>query len=190
MATRKKIGLGKSLSQIMAEGSRIDRARADSQIIPSQLPENIDDYGTLNEDFVLIPREEGDEEFEEANIDFDTQFVIDAKPPKDNYGLGPDRSTRVAAHKFVPSLLSRAGVKSGTTLGTVYVKFQPNMQGKRANDIYRYKNVPENVYEQFAQSNSKGRFINNFLNSYPYSRITTREDRYHAQDFRQSSESQ
>lgn len=168
----------------MAEQGRIERALADSQIVPSQRPQGTSDYGSLNEDFVLIPREEGDEEFdEEPAIDYDTQYVVDAKPPKDNYGQGPSRSTRVAFHKFVPNLMGRAGIKGGSTLGTVYVRFQPNMQGKRANDVYKYKNVPENVYNQFAQSNSKGRFINTFLNNYPYSRTSTREDRYHVQDF-------
>lgn len=185
MASRKRSGLGKSLSQIMAEEGRIDRARAESQIIPAQRPQGTDDYGSLNEDFVLIPREEGDEEPEDSiSIDFGVEFVVDAKPPKDNYGQGPGKSTRVAAHKFVPSLSKRAGVKGGSTLGTVYVKFQPKMNGTRANDIYRYRSVPESVYQQFAQSNSKGRFIKDFLDAYPYSRINTREDRYHARDLR------
>lgn len=186
MATKKRSGLGKSLSEILAEEGRIDRARADSQIIPTRLPEEGQSYGQMQEDFVLIPRIEGDEEFEEdvSEFDYEADFVGDARPPKDNYGQGPGRSTRVAAHKFVPSLMGRAGIAGGNTLGTVYIKFQPKMNGTRANDIYRYKNVPENLYQQFSQSNSKGRFINQFLNSYPYSRITTREDRFHAKDLR------
>lgn len=186
MATKKRSGLGKSLSQILAEEGRIDRARADSQIIPTSLPEEGQAYGEMQEDFVLIPRIEGDEEFDEEipEFDYSVDFVGDARPPRDNYGQGPGRSTRVAAHKFVPSLMTRAGIVGGNTLGTVYVKFQPKMNGTRANDIYRYKNVPESVYQQFAQSNSKGKFINTFLNSYPYSRITTREDRFHAKDLR------
>lgn len=189
MASKKRSGLGKSLSQIMAEEGRIDVARAESQIIPTQRPQDSASADIfLDNEFRLIPQPDrvaAEEELtKDPAYDFDTQFVEDAKPPKNNYGQGPTKSTRVAAHKFVPSLMSRAGTKGGSTLGTVYVKFQPKMNGTRANDIYRYKNVPESMYKQFAESNSKGRFINNFLNSFPYSRATTREERYHAKDFR------
>jgi hypothetical protein len=76
-------------------------------------------------------------------------------------------------------LLGRAGVnnKSANNLGTVYVKFH------KRGDTYKYSHVPESVYNSFANSNSKGRFINDFLNSYKYGRIGSRDDRYHTGDF-------
>jgi uncharacterized protein len=38
--------------------------------------------------------------------------------------------------------------------------------------VYQYYNVPEPIYEQFMQANSKGEFLNNNIrNAYPYSRV-------------------
>ena len=118
-------------------------------------------------------------------VDYNTQYVGDARPPEDNYGQGPDLSTRVAAHKFIPHeaekqyLTNRAGLTNipKNTLGTVYVKFH------KRGDIYKYSHVPESVYNSFANSTSKGRFINQYLNNYKYGRIGSRDDRYHTEDF-------
>lgn len=38
-----------------------------------------------------------------------------------------------------------------------------------------YQNVPEEVYEMFLTSSSKGRFINDVLNTYPYRRAGANE---------------
>jgi len=38
--------------------------------------------------------------------------------------------------------------------------------------IYQYYGVPENMYEQMMQQQSKGRFLNTYIkNQYPYSRV-------------------
>ncbi len=38
--------------------------------------------------------------------------------------------------------------------------------------IYQYYGVPENMYEQMMQEQSKGRFLNIYIrNQYPYSRV-------------------
>ncbi len=108
----------------------------------------------------------------------------DARPPENNYGQGPDRSTRVASHKFVPYpaekqyLMDKAGLSNNAVneLGTVYVKFH------KRGDVYKYNHVPQSVYNSFANSTSKGRFINDFLNSYKYGRIGSRSDRNNADD--------
>jgi hypothetical protein len=189
MAARKTRGLGKSLEEVFRE---IDQSKDLSTLIPTQRPQDGADAGIrLDPEFRLIPGADRVEREEQAGLEFDVQYVDDAKPPKDNYGQGPNASTRVASHKFVPRVGTSVGEgtatvgtlsRRGTPLGTVYVKFQPKISGARANDVYRYNNVPETVYEQFSQSRSKGRFINTHLNKYPYSRVGSREDRYHARD--------
>lgn len=102
-----------------------------------------------------------------------TQRVLtlpDLWPSKDNYYKGPYQSTRVSAHRFVPN---RIVVPDKQQLGTVYVQFtnmRPN--GKiRREDVYAYYDVPINVYYSFAQSTSKGQFINNTLDNYEYKNL-------------------
>lgn len=188
MAAKKRLGRG--LTDILAEEGRIGSNREMRQLIPTESPtQDPDDHLPPFEMFgrPRIKDTQTPDAGEEGglDIDYNTQYVGDARPPEDNYGQGPDRSTRVAAHKFVPHpaeknyLLNRAGVtnKSVNTLGTVYVKFH------KRGDTYKYSHVPESVYNSFANSNSKGRFINDFLNSYKYGRIGSRDDRYHTGDF-------
>lgn len=176
MASKRR--LGKTLTDLFAD---IEANKSLETLIPTTPSEEMDgDTAGLNEDFSLIP---GKREYRRTEYDTTPEFVEDAKPPKDNYGQGPTRSTRVAVHRFVPNMLERAGVVTAQSTGTVYVKFQPHMNGSRPNDVWKYKNVPESVYNAFATSNSKGRFINQFLNSYPKGRISTREDRRNTQDF-------
>ena len=57
----------------------------------------------------------------------------------------------------------QAAAVLGIRYGTVYVKFQNN------GNIYRYDSVPDHLYQNFRNSNSKGKFINKFLNNYSYS---------------------
>lgn len=177
MASKKR--LGRSLTDLLAD---IDNrtSRGLEALIPTVDPGEHEAPGVFGE---LLPgffeRDKG-----EFVTETPPEFVEDAKPPKDNYGQGPSRSTRVAVHKFVPNLVTRAGVPNPENMGTVYVKFQPHMNGSHANDVWFYKNVPYNVYEDFSNSTSKGRFINQFLNSYPKGRTKSREDRYHTKDFR------
>lgn len=181
MAAKRR--MGRTLSDIIAEENRINASRALNQLIPTQDPERHGEgeQGELNTQFELIPGA-GTREWRKDNAE-PTEFVEDAKPPKYNYNQGPTRSTRVAAHKFVPNLVARAGLPNIEVMGTVYVKFQPNMQGKRANDVWEYRNVPKSIYDMFADSTSKGRFINSHLNAFPKGRISSREARFHVQDF-------
>lgn len=188
MAPKKR--LGKSFSEIQAESNRISANRSLSQLIPTEevagfidsvLP-SFDMYGAP----IATTREEVGS-FSGGSVDYSTQFVDDASPPKDNYGQGPSRSTRVAAHKFVPhspereSLMEKAGARGPTnTLGTVYVKFQ---RSGRLGQVWKYEHVPESVYDSFANSTSKGRFINQQLNSFRKGPAGTRNDFARTQDF-------
>lgn len=102
---------------------------------------------------------------EQYNVLLDTQEVIpleDLWPDKSNYGFGPMYSTRVVKHRFVPNPREDGGARLNRLipgLGTVYIKFQ------KRGDVYAYYNVPLNVYEDFARSSSKGKFINE---NYPF----------------------
>lgn len=190
MAKPKK-RLGRGLTDILAEEGRIGANRDLRQLIPTGTPDREEEDHLPPFEMFGSPRVKSENlptEGEEGgmSINYDTYYVADARPPEDNYGQGPDRSTRVASHKFVPNpaekqyLMARSGVNpqyGSNTLGTVYVKFH------KRGDIYRYNHVPESIYNNFANSNSKGRFINDFLNSYRYSRIGSRDDNYHTQDF-------
>lgn len=101
------------------------------------------------------------EDFEEGRIGaadeyqqlISTEEVQQLEDKPENYGFGPKFSTRVARHLFVPNdpnSLNR--LIPGP--GTVYVQFH------KYNDVYAYYNVPFNIYQDFARSTSKGRFIN------------------------------
>jgi hypothetical protein len=182
--------LGKSFTDLQAESNRISANQSLSQLIPTEelpgfvesvLP-SFDMYGAP----IVTEREEVGS-FSGGSVDYSTQFVEDASPPKDNYGQGPSRSTRVAAHKFVPherereSLMEKAGARGPTnTLGTVYVKFQrPGRMGQ----VWKYEHVPESIYDSFSNSTSKGRYINQQLNTFKKGPIGTRNDRARTQDF-------
>jgi hypothetical protein len=190
MAAKKKTGLGRGLTNILAEEGRIGSNREMRQLIPLEPPseepeDHLQPFNMFGSPRVRDTPTLDAGEVGGLNVDYNTQYVGDARPPKDNYGQGPDRSTRVASHKFVPHpaeqkyLLNRAGVTNNAvnTLGTVYVKFH------KRGDTYKYSHVPESVYNSFANSTSKGRFINQFLNSYKYGRIGSRDDRFHTGDF-------
>lgn len=192
MATPRKLGRS-PLNDILAEEGRISANRNMRQI-PTEAPPS--DQGNELSKFNMFGQPWGARKTPDTigenggiPIDYSTQEVIDAKPPKDNYGRGPGQSTRVKSHKFVPHsadrtyLIEKAGVATyANTLGTVYVRFQPHLNGSHANDIYKYSHVPESVYNNFANSESKGRFINQFLNNYNYKRIGSRDDTANTDD--------
>lgn len=125
--------------------------------------------------------EEEEAEYREfiESREFGTYQVVPLANKKENYGKGPTKSTRVGAHKFVPS--SRSDSLFGPALapnsGTVYVRFNrpSRSQIEAGHDvvIYRYKNVPVAVYESFRNNFSKGAFINNPLNSYKDGIVST-----------------
>lgn len=81
----------------------------------------------------------------------------------DNYGQGPAGSTRMCSHKFIldQPMFSLYGMK----MGYILVRFHKN--GKKGPD-WVYGPVSVDVYQAFAASNSKGKFINTTLNGYGY----------------------
>lgn len=99
--------------------------------------------------------------------------------PATTYQHPPSESSRVRAYKYVryndgtmTEDERRTGVGAvigGQIYGTLFVRFA------RADTPWKYMNVPQNIYEAFAASQSKGRFINSTLNSFPYSRATPDE---------------
>lgn len=88
-----------------------------------------------------------------------------ANKPDDpnNYGQGPAGSTRLCSHKFIldQPMFSLYGMK----MGYILVRFHKN--GRRGPD-WVYGPVSMDVYQAFAASNSKGKFINTTLNGYGY----------------------
>lgn len=101
------------------------------------------------------------EDFEEGRIGSDVEYnqlmsvedVLRLEDKPENYGFGPKFSTRVKRHLFVPDSPKDLN-RLVPGLGTVYVHFH------KYDDVYAYYNVPFNVYQDFARSTSKGRFIN------------------------------
>lgn len=93
-----------------------------------------------------------------------------------NYYKGPNNSTCVLAHKFIP--MSRETDALGRMVvntGTVYVRFGKKRSSRGSVDInrvYKYTNVPLAVYQNFRNNYSKGRFVHNVLNSYNPTKVT------------------
>ena len=166
-------GLGKKWNDVNARSARISDA-----LIPSSVPSDYEPED-LPQDYVLIPRAdrtrpdnaipEGFKPLDESEYEvYPVERVVPDRDPT-LWGQGPNRSTRVASHKFVPygRLLNRASgsqteVVAGIKYGTVYVKFQNN------GNVWRYDHVPDHIYQNFRNSSSKGAFINQFLNKYSY----------------------
>ena len=164
MASRRRLGRG--LSDI---DQRVSQApRTTGGIIPTQIPSDSRVAGII-QTYPIVPGSkqapttpEGEIEDEEETF---APYPVDLA---DTYGQGPDRSTLVAGHKFVHIATATEGRllrRAQGNLGTVYVKFQrPGRMGA----TYKYNRVPDTIYQMFAQSNSKGRFINDYLNKYTY----------------------
>lgn len=105
-----------------------------------------------------------------AQVDADLNFYsvahiaqIANRPDSDaNYGQGPAASTRMCSHTFVldQPLFDVYGAK----LGYIFVRFHKN---GRKGPNWKYGPVSLEVYKQFANSTSKGTFINSTLNSFP-----------------------
>lgn len=175
MASKKKLGRG--LSDLMSE----PRESVMSRLIPTGPAPADYEPEDLPEDYVLIPRGSDktplkspggpyplsdDEDFESYPVE---RVIPDDDPTL--YGQGPDRSTRVASHKYVPygrlisrTLSAQGEFAAGVRYGVVYVKFQNN------GAVYRYDRVPDYVYQSFRNNVSKGKFINHTLNNYDYQR--------------------
>ena len=66
-------------------------------------------------------------------------------------------------HPVASSNLESVGYDSETE--TLEVEFS-------SGSIYQYYNVPDNMYEQLMQADSKGGFLNTHIkNAYPFSRV-------------------
>jgi len=102
---------------------------------------------------------------EERDTRFSSEKLGDIRPWYPEQQHGPKESSRVLSFKFVPSAAEGEEIL-GTRYGTVFVRFFKN------NTPWKYMNVPLYIYESFAASPSKGKYINQVLNNYPYSRVT------------------
>lgn len=84
----------------------------------------------------------------------------------------PDESSRVSAFKFIP--VTEKGY--GNMYGTIFVRFH------KYETPWKYTDVPLTTYESFFSSPSKGVFINDVLNKYPYGRVSGDEYSTYFQD--------
>ncbi len=84
--------------------------------------------------------------------------------PNTTYSHGPGESSRVKSFRFV-ALDGTPGAIGYT--GTLFVEFWPKKQGG-AGAKYKYMNVPEHIFQSFANAQSKGRYINAVLNNFNY----------------------
>jgi hypothetical protein len=175
-----KRGLGKRFDDIMNTprgGGSLDR------LIPTSTSDDYDDIQDMG-DYLLIPRADRTRRQEDIPEDFEAldeseyaPYPVERVTPDTDsslYGQGPNKSTRVASHKFVPygrlmnrSMGNQKATSAGIKFGAVYVKFQNN------GNVYRYDHVPDHIYQNFRNNPSKGKFINDFLNNYPYAPAAT-----------------
>jgi hypothetical protein len=106
---------------------------------------------------------------DERSSRFRPSSLDDISPWYPEQQHGSNESSRVLKFKFVPSATEDEKLL-GTRYGTVFVRFIKNKTP------WKYMNVPLNVYESFAASPSKGKFINQVLNNYSYSRVTAPDE--------------
>jgi hypothetical protein len=99
--------------------------------------------------------------------------------PGNNHGS--NESSRVSGYKFVNynsediddedrRTTGAGAIMSGQRYGTLFVRFWKYKDS--GGTPWKYMNVPQQVYEAFAASPSKGQYINSVLNKFPYSRAT------------------
>lgn len=69
--------------------------------------------------------------------------------------------------------MEREAVASSTVLSAGYDAASETLEVEfKGGTVYQYYNVPESVYQQFLESDSKGRFLHVYIkNSFPYSRV-------------------
>jgi hypothetical protein len=109
-------------------------------------------------------QEQIDESNKEYTSLFDTKTVISI--PEPDYYQGPELSTRVIKHRFVPNRMT------GLT-GTAYVQFGGTRKNgkKKTQEIYEYNDMPPSVYLDFLNTNSKGQTIEAWTRDYNYKKI-------------------
>lgn len=104
----------------------------------------------------------------------DPEYLEQVSPDNDPslYNQGPGASTRVQMHSFEPNYLlsdyekAYQGQEPTVIKGTVYVQFW------KKNSTYAYTNVPKDIYDAFARSTSKGKYINTTLNQFNYFKVS------------------
>ena len=91
----------------------------------------------------------------------------------ENYGKGPQFSTRLTKHKFIPKGGINTLIPTSNNLGTVYVLFEGTRKNgqPKGPDVYKYENVPLAIYHDFSRSNSKGAYIHKSLDRYNYTKL-------------------
>jgi hypothetical protein len=69
--------------------------------------------------------------------------------------------------------MEREAVASSTVLSAGYDAASETLEVEfKGGTVYQYYNVPDSVYQQFLESDSKGRFLHVYIkNSFPYSRV-------------------
>jgi hypothetical protein len=134
-------GLGRSFADIFAE-----------QAPPEQRSESSVTYGYGNDRQMMG----GINAVISTGTDLDPYFVEEA----DQYFQGPRRSTRVAAHQFIPTN-SRGGTDADSVMGNIYVRFQRKTGGEPGDpgDLWRYGPVNVTAYRSFRETFSKGRAV-------------------------------
>lgn len=125
----------------------------------------------------LTDEEEAEYRAQVESREFGAYQVTPLPNKPELYGKGPSKSTRLNAHKFVP--LVRGNNELGNPLipntGNVYIRFnrpsKKQIEEGGATVVYRYSNVPVAVYESFRNNASKGRYVNQVMNSFRPERV-------------------
>lgn len=109
--------------------------------------------------------------------DFEPYFVTKAE----EYYQGPDLSTRVAAHQFIPENHEPEEFEYNLSpqfimtliFGKIYVRWQKPRLGSNGLWVYGTNTpISLNVYRQFKTSGSKGKYVR-LLESYGHSEVYT-----------------
>lgn len=87
--------------------------------------------------------------------------------PNTTYYHASDESSRVESFRYVAT---DGGPGAVGYTGTLFVRFIKH------GTPWKYLNVPEAIYQAFANAQSKGRYINAVLNNFPNSRATRDEE--------------
>ena len=68
--------------------------------------------------------------------------------------------------------MDRQPVNSSTVISIGYEPTSSTLEVEFKNGIYQYYNVPESIYQQFMESDSKGKFLHAYIKpAYPCSRV-------------------
>lgn len=162
-------GLGRSLSDILAE-TEDTPARSGGSLRYEPGRQMMGGLGSL------IPSGGGETE-RDGRRELDADFGPYQVDLADQYFQGPTRSTRVAAHQFVPlnpDWEQESGLDANTMRGHIYVRFQRktgDTSGTQPGDLWRYGECSLTDYRSFRETFSKGRAVRT-LEAYGHGRAT------------------